>query len=67
MKAPTKRCPECGGSMIYEARPNVVKREGRSRTVETTEWWCGACGEGVLDGAALIACEKAVLELGTES
>lgn len=62
----TQSCPECGGTMRYETRPNAVDYKGHTRTVETLGWWCTGCGEGILTGEPLAANERAFLELKSE-
>jgi HTH-type transcriptional regulator/antitoxin MqsA len=62
----TQACPECGGIMRFEKRPNVLTYKGHERTVETLGWWCTQCGEGILSGDALLANEQAFQELKAE-
>ncbi len=62
----TQPCPECGGEMRYEKHADELSYQGHTRTVKTLGWWCSKCGEGILDGAALRANEKAFLELKAE-
>jgi HTH-type transcriptional regulator/antitoxin MqsA len=65
-KLKTQPCPECGGDMHYEKRADEVSYQGQTRKLKTLGWWCSKCGEGILDGAALRASEKALLELKAE-
>lgn len=62
----TQPCPECGGEMRYEKHADEVSYLGHVRKIKTLGWWCSKCGEGILDGAALRASEKAFLELKAE-
>jgi len=59
----TQSCPECGGEMRYEKHADEISYQGHTRTLKTLGWWCSKCGEGILDGTALRANEKAFLEL----
>jgi HTH-type transcriptional regulator/antitoxin MqsA len=61
-RAKTQPCPECGGVMRYEKRPEVLEYKGHERTIKTLGWWCDECGEGILSGDALKAHEHAFLE-----
>ena len=65
-KTQTQPCSECGGEMHYEKRADEVSYQGHTRKLKTLGWWCSKCGEGILDGAALRASEKALLELKAE-
>lgn len=56
-------CPECGGAMVFEARPGSVEYKGRTATVRLKGHWCSNCGEGILEGAALKKSERAFLAL----
>lgn len=66
MPSKTQPCPECGGEMRYEKHADEVSYLGHVRKIKTLGWWCPTCGEGILDGAALRASEKALLELKAE-
>lgn len=59
----TQPCPECGGEMVHEKRADKLEYQGHTRTVKTLGWWCSQCGEGIVEGDALRASEKAFLEL----
>lgn len=65
-KQKTKTCPECGGSMRFEAREDSVEHRGQRRVFKTAAWWCTSCGEAILDAAALKASERALIELRAE-
>jgi HTH-type transcriptional regulator / antitoxin MqsA len=65
-KRKTQPCPECAGEMRYGKRADEVTYLGHTRKIQTLGWWCGQCGEAILDGAALQAREKAFLELKAE-
>jgi HTH-type transcriptional regulator/antitoxin MqsA len=62
----TQPCPECGGEMRYEKHADELSYQGHTKSLKTLGWWCSKCGEGILDGAALRANEKAFLELKAE-
>lgn len=62
----TQPCPECGGEMVHEKRADKLEYLGHTRTVKTVGWWCTKCGEGIVEGDALRASEKAFLELKAE-
>lgn len=59
-------CPECGGGMAFEERPEVLSYRGWTRTIETLGWWCERCGEGILSGSSLEAHEAAFRAFKTE-
>ena len=65
-KPKTQPCPECGGEMRFEKRPDEVSYQGHTRTLKTLGWWCSKCGESILEGDALRASERAFLELKAE-
>jgi HTH-type transcriptional regulator/antitoxin MqsA len=52
--------------MRYERRKDVVRYKGHAKALQTLGWWCTACPEGVLDGAALQARERVFLKLRAE-
>lgn len=62
-KKQTSTCHECGGQMILETRPDVIKYKGRETTIKTKALWCQNCGEAILDADALQKSEEAFLEL----
>ncbi len=62
----SKRCPECGGPMVWQARPDVVSYRGASRTVQLTAWWCTKCGEAVLEGEEAMARDRVFQDLRAE-
>jgi HTH-type transcriptional regulator/antitoxin MqsA len=55
----SQACPECGSRMVFERRSDVVTYLAHERTVRISGWWCDACGEAILDGAALRLRERA--------
>lgn len=65
-KAKTQPCPECGGPMIYETRPDPIEYAGQSRPFDMLAWWCTECGEAIFAGQPLVDREKAFLELKAE-
>lgn len=65
-KPKTQPCPMCGGTMVYETRPDVLEYEGHQKTIQTLAWWCTTCKDGILAGEPLAAQEKAFLELKAE-
>jgi HTH-type transcriptional regulator/antitoxin MqsA len=65
-KMRTQPCPECGGEMRYETRPEILSYKGCERAIQTLGWWCSKCGEGILSGEPLASQEKAFLELKAE-
>lgn len=56
-------CPECGGAMVLEARPDSVEYKGQTAKVRVKGHWCQACGEAVFEGEALRKRERAFLAL----
>jgi len=62
----TQRCPMCGGTMLFECRDEVLEHRGHTRTINTLAWWCNDCDDGILDGKALMAWEKAMVQLRAE-
>ncbi len=65
-KSNTQPCPECGGDMRYETRPDTIEYGGQSRSVNMLAWWCTKCGEAIFEGQPLADREKAFLELKAE-
>jgi HTH-type transcriptional regulator/antitoxin MqsA len=59
-------CPECGGKMTLRTKTEELEYKGYVTKVRTKGWWCGSCGEGILDAEALKASERAFLELKAE-
>jgi HTH-type transcriptional regulator / antitoxin MqsA len=49
--------------MRYETRKDSIEYKGHKKEIDTTAWWCGSCGEAVLDRDVLAASEKASFEL----
>jgi HTH-type transcriptional regulator/antitoxin MqsA len=45
--------------MRYVNHDDVLKYQGRERTIKTLGWWCTKCGEGILSGDALKDHERA--------
>jgi len=52
--------------MRYEKHADELSYQGHTKSLKTLGWWCSKCEEGILDGAALRANEKAFLELKAE-
>jgi YgiT-type zinc finger domain-containing protein len=63
----TQPCPACGGTMTFGVKSDRLSYKGHTRTIRSRGWWCGACGEGILDGRALKASERAFQELKAEA
>lgn len=59
-------CPECGGKMTFKTKTEELEYKGYATKVRTKGWWCGSCGEGILDAEALEASERAFLKLKAE-
>lgn len=59
----TQPCPECGGTMRYERRDDVLIYKGQERTAQTLAWWCTRCGEAIFSGKALLARDRALQQL----
>lgn len=57
------RCPECGGTAVFETRTDTVEYKGRKALVRIPGHWCQSCGEAVLEGDALEKRERAYLAL----
>ncbi len=62
-RAKTIRCPECGGTAVFETRTDTVEYKGRTATVRVAGHWCRKCGEAVFEGDALEKREGAFLDL----
>ena len=62
----TQACPECGGSMRYERRDDVLAYKGEERIRKTLAWWCTQCGEAIFAGKALLARDRAFQQLKAE-
>jgi HTH-type transcriptional regulator/antitoxin MqsA len=52
--------------MTLGVRSDRLSYKGHTKTIRTRGWWCGSCGEGILDGRALKASERAFQELKAE-
>jgi HTH-type transcriptional regulator / antitoxin MqsA len=65
-KVKTQPCPECGGEMRFEKRPEVLSYRGHNKTIQTLGWWCTTCDEGILTGKPLVAHAKAFQSLKAE-
>lgn len=61
--AKTLRCTDCGGSMIYDTRPYVVRYQGLSETVDLPGFYCNNCEESVHSGDELAAADAALRRL----
>jgi HTH-type transcriptional regulator / antitoxin MqsA len=57
------QCPQCGGDMVLESRPDSVQYKGQAVKLRLKGHWCLSCGEGILEAEALKKSEQAVLEL----
>lgn len=66
MTTKERACAECGGTMRKETRPDTLSYKGKSKVIQSFGWWCDGCGEAILEGEALIASEKAFVELKAE-
>jgi YgiT-type zinc finger domain-containing protein len=55
-------CPKCGGQMTFKTKVERLMYKGHVKTIESKGWWCGTCGDGVLNGDALKASEEAFAE-----
>ena len=62
----TQPCPECGGLMTFKTKTNHLEYKGHTKAIRSKGWWCEACDEGILDGAALRASEVAFMKLKAE-
>lgn len=56
--APTQPCPICGSKMYWDDAENEIQRDGKSKIIITRGWWCGFCGEAILDAPALLQRES---------
>lgn len=65
-KTATHPCPECGGPMVYESRPDTIEYGGKTRSIQMLAWWCTKCNEAIFEGQPLADREKAFLELKAE-
>ena len=59
-------CAECGGTMTFKTKTEELEYKGHTIKIRTKGWWCGSCGEGILDAEALEASERAFLKLEAE-
>ncbi len=59
----TQPCPECGGTMRYERREDVLVYKGQERPWKTLAWWCTQCGEAIFAGKPLLARDRAFQQL----
>ena len=65
-KTNTRTCPVCAGRMTLEKREDSLTYLGREKRLKVEGWWCNNCDEAVFEGPALIASERAFLELKAE-
>jgi HTH-type transcriptional regulator / antitoxin MqsA len=49
--------------MTFGERPDTIEYKGHTTQISTEGWWCNACEEGILDGAALKKSEEAFMAL----
>jgi YgiT-type zinc finger domain-containing protein len=56
-------CPICGGTMVFEERPDVITYAGRTNYVQSLGWWCTSCGEAIFDGTVLAKQQQVFLAL----
>jgi HTH-type transcriptional regulator/antitoxin MqsA len=52
--------------MTFEKREDVLSYGGKEKRIKVQGWWCKSCDEAVFEGDALVAREKAFLELKAE-
>jgi HTH-type transcriptional regulator/antitoxin MqsA len=52
--------------MTFKTKTEELEYKGYVTKMRTNGWWCGSCGEGILDAEALKASERAFLELKAE-
>jgi YgiT-type zinc finger domain-containing protein len=63
-KDETRSCSICGAkTMRYELRKDRLVYKGHTKEIDTLAWWCDTCDEGVIEGEALLARERAYFEL----
>lgn len=60
---PTQPCPICGSKMYYEDGQDEIQRDGIKKIIITRGWWCGFCGEAILNGPELLNRESEFKEL----
>lgn len=65
-KKKSQPCPECGGDMHYETRPDTIEYKGHQRPIEMLAWWCTECDEAIFAGPPLEEREKVFLVLKAE-
>jgi HTH-type transcriptional regulator/antitoxin MqsA len=65
-KTETYPCPSCGSPMTFEKREDVLSYGGKEKRIKVQGWWCKTCNEAVFEGIALVARERAYLELKAE-
>jgi HTH-type transcriptional regulator/antitoxin MqsA len=65
--AKVRPCPTCGGDMRRAQRADTIEYKGLSRKVTQPGWYCGSCGEAVLEPADIKATEAAFFDLKAEA
>lgn len=65
-KTETHPCPSCASGMTFEKREDVLRYGGKDKRIKVQGWWCTGCDEAVFESAALVARERAFLELKAE-
>ena len=63
----SRACPVCGQSMRRARRADTIEYKGLSRRVTQPGWYCGNCGEPVLEPADVKATEPAYFDLKAEA
>ncbi len=59
-----RECPMCGAkALVFKTRAAPVEYKGERTSVDVQAWWCNACNDGIMEGAALVAVERAFIEL----
>ena len=53
--SPTPVCHDCGVALVRDTRPLSLAYRGETTVVDQPGWYCPRCGEGVVEGADLLA------------
>jgi HTH-type transcriptional regulator/antitoxin MqsA len=53
--------------MLYERRDDTLAYKGQERVTRTLGWWCTNCGEAIFAGKALLARDRAFVQLKAET
>lgn len=51
-------CPNCGRDMVRGIRRRAIRYGHQSAEIDQPAWWCGRCGEGLLDANDAVVADR---------